>query len=194
MTEVSSTEKEKYTKQLKRRMECWREVIIPLNSILLWERSWYPSLLLGLSSTIFFLIWILEPAVLTLISISLLVAALFDYSVLYISPSFFSTNSWTGQKERKLDEICQNLSITILRLQSTWKSFLQARNKRPNLYYGSLTAILLLLAWIGNTINNLFLLYIIVTVLLLFPGLRHKHRAQSAIKSIYNQVLNRKAS
>ena len=40
-------------KQLKRRMECWREVILPLNSILLWERSWYPGLILGITTIIF---------------------------------------------------------------------------------------------------------------------------------------------
>lgn len=194
MTEISSAEKEKYTKHLKRQMDGWREMIIPINSILLWERSWHPGFLFGLSSIIFLSIWILEPAVLTLISISLLMGALIDYFVFTISPSFFSTNSWTGQKERKLDEICQNLSVTILGLQSTWKSLLQMRNNRPNFYYGSLITILLFISWIGNTINNLFLFYIIVTILLLSPGLKHEHRAQSVIKSIYNQILHRKTS
>ena len=47
-------------KQLKRRMECWREVILPLNSILLWERSWYPGLILGITTTIFLLVKMLK--------------------------------------------------------------------------------------------------------------------------------------
>lgn len=178
-------------KQLKRKMECWREVILPLNSILLWERSWYPGLIVGLTTTIFFMIWMMEPALLTLISMCLLVLALVDYLVPTVASVFCTANNWTGQKEKKLNEICQNLSSTILQLQSTWRSIVQTRNDRPNIYYGVTTISLVLFAWIGNTINNLFLFYIAVNAILLAPGLRHKGRAQSAIKFAYDYFTHR---
>lgn len=181
-------------KQLKRRMECWREIILPLNSILLWERSWYPGLILGFTNFLFLLIWFMEPALLTVISVCLLVVALVDYFVPILSSAFFSTNSWTGQKERKLEEICQNLSVAILQLQGLGKTMLNARNNRPNIYYGSTTLCLVLLAWLGSTINNLFLIYLAVNAILLAPGLRHKGRAQQAIKFIYNYLMHRKLS
>lgn len=160
-------------KQLKRRMECWREVILPLNSILLWERSWYPGLILGATSIIFFMIWMLEPAFLTVISVTLLVLALVDYLLPPLTSFLCSFNTWTGQKEKKLNEICQNLSATILYLQSLWRSILQTRNERPNVYYTAIITCLIACIWIGNTINNLLLFYIAVNAILLTPGLRH---------------------
>lgn len=164
-------------KQLKRSMECWREVILPLNSILLWEKSWYPGLIFGVTSTIFFLIWMLEPALLRIISVSLLVLALVDYLVPPLTGFLCAFNPWTGQKEKKLNEICQNLSATILQLQSLWRIMLNTRNDRPNVYYATIISCLVVCIWIGNTINNLLLLYLAVTVILLMPGFRHKVRS-----------------
>lgn len=74
----------------------------------------------------------LEPASLTIISIFLLLLALIDYLVPPMTSLLYPVNSWTGQKEKKLNEICQNLSITILHLQNLWKSMLQTRKDRPN--------------------------------------------------------------
>lgn len=78
------------------------------------------------------LIWMLEPAILTIISVSLLILALVDYLVPPVSSLLSPVNKWTGQKEKKLNEICQNLSIIILQLQSLWKLMLKTRNDRPN--------------------------------------------------------------
>lgn len=178
-------------KQLKRKMECWREVILPLNSILLWERSWYPGLIVGLTTTIFFVVWMMEPSLLTLISMCLLVLALVDYLVPTLASVFCTPNNWTGQKEKKLNEICQNLSSAILQLQTVWRSIVQMRNDRPNIYYGVTTISLVLFAWIGDTIDNLFLFYVAVNAILLAPGLRHKGRAQSALKFAYDYFTRR---
>ncbi|XP_076675767.1 ADP-ribosylation factor-like 6 interacting protein 1 [Andrena cerasifolii] len=177
MTDSTTVEREKHMKQLKRSMECWREVILPLNSILLWEKSWYPGLIFGVTSTIFFLIWMLEPALLRIISVSLLVLALVDYLVPPLTGFLCTFNPWTGQKEKKLNEICQNLSATILQLQSLWRIMLNTRNDRPNVYYATIISCLVVCIWIGNTINNLLLLYLAVTVILLMPGFRHKVRS-----------------
>ncbi|KAF3423343.1 hypothetical protein E2986_04536 [Frieseomelitta varia] len=179
MADNTAIEREKHMKQLKRRMECWREVILPLNSILLWERSWYPGLILGITTIIFFLIWILEPAILTILSVTLLVLALIDYLVPPVSSWLSPVNKWTGQKEKKLNEICQNLSVIILQLQNLWKLMLKIRNDRPNVYYLGIILCLVLCIWIGSTVNNLLLFYIAVNALLLTPGFRHKGRAMS---------------
>ncbi|XP_033337942.2 ADP-ribosylation factor-like 6 interacting protein 1 isoform X1 [Megalopta genalis] len=181
MTDSATIEREHHMKQLKRRMECWREVILPMNSILLWERSWYPGLIFGVTSTIFFLIWILEPAFLTIVSVTLLVLALVDYLVPPMTSLLCAANGWTGQKEKKLNEICQNLSGTILQFQDLWASVLETRNTRPSFYCSGIITCLLLCTWIGSTINNLFLFYIAVNAILLLPGFRHKGRVISAI-------------
>lgn len=194
MPDNTSSEKEKHMKQLKRKMECWREVVLPLNSILLWERPWYPALILGLTTTVFCMIWIVEPALLTLISLSLLVLALVDYFVPTIISIFCTADSWTGQKEKKLNEICHNLSEAILQLQSLWTSVVTMRNSRPNFYYGTIMIFLVLFAWLGNTINNLLLSYIAVNAILLTPGFKYKGRARSAVKYIHNYLTQEKLS
>ncbi|XP_046736603.1 ADP-ribosylation factor-like protein 6-interacting protein 1 [Diprion similis] len=194
MPDTPAVEKDKQMKQLKRCMECWREVILPLNSILLWEQSWHPGLILGLTTSIFLLMWFMEPAILTVISVGLLLMALGDYLGPILISTFCSTNSWTGQKERKLDEICQRLSNAITQLQSIWKTALWARTNHANMYYGVITAVLLGLALIGNTVNNLFLMYVIVNSLLLLPGLRHNGRMQQPIKLLCSYLTRPKLS
>lgn len=191
MTDTTELEKEKHTKLLKRKMECWREVILPLYSILLWEQSWYPGLIVGFTTTLFFLIWFLEPTLLTLISMALLILALVDYLVPTLTSAFCNPNNWTGQKEKKLNKICQNLAIAILQLQSLWRSLVQTRNDRPNIYYGVTTFCLILFAWIGNVINNLLLFYLAVNGILLAPGLKYEGRAQNAMKFAYNYLAHR---
>ncbi|CAK9826253.1 ADP-ribosylation factor-like protein 6-interacting protein 1 [Anthophora retusa] len=194
MSDNTSIETQKHMNQLKRRMECWREVILPLNSILLWERSWYPGLILTITTTIFFLIWMLEPAVLTIISISLLVLTSVDYFGPPLTSLLCPVDSWTGQKEDKLNRIIQNLSRIILQLQHLWKSMLQTRNDRPNVYYAGIVICLAVCTWIGSTIDNLFLLYIAVNAVLLMPGLKHKGRATSAISCVLNYLFYDKKS
>lgn len=163
-------------------------------------------------------IWILEPALLTMISVFLLIFALVDYLVPILTSVLCNAQNWTGQKEKKLIEICQNLSVTILQVQGAWTSVSKIRHDRPNIvseiisktmqsikkelffifvfvflpifigylidyyfhisknknlhvtfflfllssqYYSATILFLILFAWIGNTVNNLLLLYII---------------------------------
>lgn len=181
-------------KQLKRKMECWREIILPLNNILLWERSWHPGLIVGIVTVIFCTIWILEPTLLTMISMCLLVLALVDYLVPILTSVLCNAQSWTGQKEKKLIEICQNLSVTIVQIQNTWASMAKIRHDRPNVYYSVTIICLVLLAWIGDTVNNLLLLYVIVNAIFLTPGLRHKGRARWAVRYAYDHLIRRHLS
>ncbi|XP_063972810.1 ADP-ribosylation factor-like protein 6-interacting protein 1 [Diachasmimorpha longicaudata] len=189
---MPDSEKEKCMKQLKRRMEPWREAVLPINSVILWEKSWYPGLIFGAITTLFLFIWMLEPTFVTIISISLLLAALIDYLVPVLSSTFISSTAWTGHKEKKLEEICLNLSEVIIQVQNTWKYLLNARNNRPAVYYGSITLGLSLLAWLGNIVNNLLLMYLIVSISLLLPGLKHKGRVQRALQYVYKYLMHQK--
>ncbi|XP_043274274.1 ADP-ribosylation factor-like protein 6-interacting protein 1 [Venturia canescens] len=194
MPDNATTEKDKHMKQLKRRMECWREIVLHINSILLWEKSWYPGLILGLTTSIALFVWILEPAFLTIIALCLATCALIDYLVPIVAPKFVSSSAWNGQKERKFDEICQTLSAAILYMDKEWKFLLNARNNRPHTYYWTITICLLILAWIGNTVNNLLLIYLTVNCILLIPGLHHKCGGENAVMYVINNMMRRKMS
>ncbi|XP_020282753.1 ADP-ribosylation factor-like protein 6-interacting protein 1 [Pseudomyrmex gracilis] len=194
MTDDGTIDKEKHMKQLKRKMESWREIILPLYSILLWERSWYPGLIFGFVTMVFCTIWILEPPLLTMISMCLLIFALVDYLVPTLTSFLCNAQSWTGQKEKKLIEICQSLSDAILEIQRVWASLSRIRHNRPNLYYSAVIFCLILFAWIGNSINNLLLFYILVNSFLLTPGFRHTGFARWLVQYVYDHVTRRTLS
>ncbi|GLH00177.1 Acyl carrier protein, mitochondrial [Gryllus bimaculatus] len=128
---MASTEQEKRVKQLKRELEGWREVIIPVNSILLWEKNWYPGMLVGLTTTVFLFLWYLDPSVLTTVSVLGLITTLVDYLVPTLTASICHPDSWTGLKERKLEEICRNLIATQTQLMFYWALFYDMRQSRP---------------------------------------------------------------
>lgn len=68
-----------------------------------------------------------------MISVCLLIFALVDYLVPILISILCNAQSWTGQKEKKLIEVCQNLSTTILQIQSTWTCISKIRHDRPNI-------------------------------------------------------------
>lgn len=182
---MGSTDQEKRVKQLKRELEGWREVIIPLNSVLLWEKNWYPGMLVGLSTVVFFFLWYLDPSVLTTVSVLGLITTLVDYLVPTLTASICHPDSWTGIKERKLEEICRSLVSAQMQLLFYWALFYDMRQTRPRVYYTSVVSTLICLAWLGNLINNLLLTYLLFTTSLLIPGLKHHGMLQKYVKKFW---------
>ncbi|XP_066998049.2 ADP-ribosylation factor-like protein 6-interacting protein 1 isoform X2 [Anabrus simplex] len=147
-------------KEIKRDLEGWREVILPLHSVLLWERKWYPWMLISLTTCGFLLFWYLNPSVLTTISVIGIIITLVDYLVPTLTASLCRPDSWTGLKERKLEEISigivdimQNMSVLLSR-------FYDLRQSRPTMYFGAVVIFLAALAYLGHDINNLLLTYL----------------------------------
>lgn len=68
-----------------------------------------------------------------MISVCLLLLALVDYLVPILTSILCNAQSWTGQKEKKLNEICENVSISILQVQSMCTSIAKTRHDRPNI-------------------------------------------------------------
>jgi hypothetical protein len=183
---IMASEQDKRVKQLKRELEGWREVILPLNSVLLWEKSWYPGLLVGITTTFFLLFWYLGPSVLTTVSVIGLIATLVDYLVPTLTASVCHPENWTGIKERKLEEICRELANAQTQAAYKWAVFYDMRHSRPKMYYLTVVSSLLFLAWLGNMVNNLLLTYLTVTTAVLLPGMKHhglleKYFAQLAV-------------
>ncbi|CAG2064099.1 unnamed protein product, partial [Timema podura] len=148
---------DKRVKELKRELEGWREVILPLNSVLLWENNFYPGLLAGVTTAFFLLFWLLDPSLLTTVSVIGLVAALVDYLVPTLTASLCHP---------EMVEWSKSLAQTVLQ------------------YYLSVIVSLVFLAWLGNTVNNLLLTYLFVLVLLLLPGLKHHGILQKYVSQL----------
>ena len=109
---------EKKVKQVKRRLESWRECLVGLWSILLWEKPWFPPILITAITSVFmwaiflFIIsteniysfvnsrlhWHLDPSVLTTVSMIFLVVTLADYFGPKVTSMICSPEHWTAAK------------------------------------------------------------------------------------------------
>ncbi|KAK3930673.1 ADP-ribosylation factor-like protein 6-interacting protein 1 [Frankliniella fusca] len=164
-------------KKLKRRLELWREAVLPLYAVLIWEKPWHPGLLTGISTSFFLLFWYIDPSVLTTLAFMGLVVNALDYAI-YLFGSYArhpdQGDKWTGKDEKKLEEVCQSVVSTQVFILSSISKFFQMRNTRTKTYYAVTILSLTILAFVGNMINNLFLTYLVVTFILLLPGMKHQ--------------------
>lgn len=158
---------------LKRSLEGWREVLLPLNSLLMWERAYDPGILVGTTTLIFLMLWYFEPSVLTTLSILGIIVCVVDYLVPTLSVNFFNPDKWTGIKERKFEDICRGMVKTWDHFHNFHSFVNYFKETKPKIYFVVILALLVLIAWIGNLMDNLLLTYLIVCFSVLLPGLKH---------------------
>ncbi|KAF2352132.1 hypothetical protein FHG87_017112 [Trinorchestia longiramus] len=179
-------------KRLRRQLESWREVLVALYSLLVWDKPFYPAITASIVTTIFVLVWYLEPSVLTLLSIVGLIITLADFLVPQVVPLVLGGHSWTGAQERRYESIVCGLS-TVLTSCSCWSAALATlKATRPKLYFLTVTLTLLTTAWFGASFNNLWLTYCSVMLVLLVPGLYQRgvlHRHLSGLLSRVSALL-----
>ena len=116
------------------------------------------------------LFW-LSPSILTLLSIIGLVITLLDYLGPLLLEKIFSPTQWTGEKEKKLDNVCESVVNISLLVLSCCTSFCSLKTSSPMTHFGVTTTSLLLLAYIGSMVSGMFLSYILWMLTLMLPGL-----------------------
>jgi len=157
---------------LKQALGAWKEVILPLNTILQWEKQWHPLSIAAFTTILFMMLWLIQPSVLTTLSLLGLTLTVSDYLVPYMTATLLRNEPWTDIQEEEFDRICRSVVILLERTSLAIRSFYLMRSTRPKVYYGASIMSLLILAWLGNAIHNLFLTYIVVTGMLLMPGMQ----------------------
>ncbi|XP_045474604.1 ADP-ribosylation factor-like protein 6-interacting protein 1 isoform X2 [Harmonia axyridis] len=186
-----STKREIKLQEVKNKLENWKEIILPLYKILIWEKQWHPFAVAGVSTAIFLFIWLTDMSVLTTFSLLGLFATLCDYLVPIISTSFIKPDSWTPQKEALYDTICGEILIIKMKLELDCSMYCRMRESHPKMYFAVTTFALGILAWFGNLFNNLLIAHLFVTSILLLPGAErtkvytHMHEIQNKIFKEY---------
>jgi di/tricarboxylate transporter len=160
--------------RLKKDLEGYRELILPLNKVLEWEQNHYPAILVAAITFLFAIIWYLEPSVLTSFSLIGLTLCLVDFVVPTISGYLFASAEWTVIQERQFEAICVRLLNAKRHCSNTKTALQQLKNEKPKAYLLVMMGAFAVLAWIGSLIDNLLLTYLLVVFLALVPGLR-KH-------------------
>ncbi|XP_076309778.1 ADP-ribosylation factor-like protein 6-interacting protein 1 isoform X2 [Tachypleus tridentatus] len=177
-------------RNLKNKLDGWKQVLQPLYSLLIWEQTYYPAILTGIITVIFILLWYFEPSVLTTFSLLGIVICVADYAVPIMCSTFLDASKWTETQENKHDKICKAIIQTKQQTSELWSSFVQFRDTMPKLYFVSVLVILLVLAWIGNVVDSMLLTYFIVLAVVMLPGLKHQGIIQKLICQRVQQLKN----
>ncbi|XP_045785357.1 ADP-ribosylation factor-like protein 6-interacting protein 1 [Maniola jurtina] len=176
---------EQQVKKLKRLLEGWRMALLPLKSVFLWEQQWHPCAIFA-SVTIFFLtIWLMDLNTLASLAVVGLVLNFVDFIIPIVCNTVYGPTSWTGQKEKMFEDICRSIVMSYNKTLDQVKSFYSMRENSPSLYYIISISMLCILAWMASTINNVFLLYIFSTVVLLWPGIQQQGIFNTLTSLIY---------
>ncbi|KAJ8737674.1 hypothetical protein PYW08_000269 [Mythimna loreyi] len=169
-----SQNREQQVKKLKRFLEGWRLALLLLKSILLWEQQWCPCAIVGSVSFLYSLIWLLDLNALATFAVIGLFLNFVDFIVPVVCKSLYVPTAWTGQHEKTFEEVCKSIVTTYNKSLHNVRQFYSLRETSPCMYYILSISFLMTLAWVASFINNIFLMYILSTVLLLTPGVRHR--------------------
>uniref|UniRef100_A0A1A8DQ99 ADP-ribosylation factor-like 6 interacting protein 1 n=1 Tax=Nothobranchius kadleci TaxID=1051664 RepID=A0A1A8DQ99_NOTKA len=183
------------TAQLEEQLQGWGEVILAGDRVMRWEKPWFPGALMGAVTVVFLLVYYLDPSVLTGLSCTIMLLCLADYLVPTLAPRVFGSNKWTTEQQQRFHEICGNLVKTQRRVVGWWKRLCTLKEEKPKVYFASVISSLLAMAWIGQQVHNLFLTYLIVSFLLLLPGLNQHGvitKYTSMVKREINKMLKQK--
>jgi len=160
---------------LKECLRDWRQLVLRLHSVLVWEVSdACPLVLWTVVSLVFFLIWYLDVSVLTTLSVLGIIGSVLDYGLPILNHNFFDPSKWSASDETKLEKICGELCDNWKVITTSYSQWQRMKASNPKLYYAVVLSSLLGLSWIGNVVHNLLLTYLLVLFVVLFPGLKQR--------------------
>lgn len=188
---MSQVDQKRAFNKLKHDLEAWRELIVLTNSFLKWEKKFYPGVIFGVISLVFLILWYLDLSTLTLVSLIALCGAVFDYGYGILAHFLFHAENWTGSKENQFEEACNEICATKIKLCSWYTFLFTAKEKKSTMFLIVVSTVLLSLAWIGSVIDNLFLTYITVMFLAMYPGL-NRHGFIGTIKNQFGSLISSK--
>ncbi|CRK93165.1 CLUMA_CG006526, isoform A [Clunio marinus] len=177
-------DKKKVFNKVKHDLEVYRELLLILNNILKWEQNFFPGIIGGVLTLLFIILWWLDFSTLTLIALITIFVTVLDYGYPLISKFIFKAENWSGSQEKLYEQVIQDIVDVRLSICSAICSFFSSRSERSTFYLITVTAGSIALAWIGSTFNNLFLVYLTVLILAMYPGLK----AKGIIKLVLNHI------
>lgn len=173
---------------LQNRLQSNKQLVLKLHSILTWEQDYYPIVIAAATSFLFLIVYLLDRSVLTTLSFIGIAATILDYSLPLITKSFLSTNKWTDKDTQKFEKICLDLAKSYQYIRFAFDFMQDLKAKKPKVYYASMSSLFLTLAWIGGQFNNLFLTYLLVLLIVFYPGLEKKNVPQKIFESVASKL------
>lgn len=178
---------------LRKELEGYRELILPLNKVIEWEQNYYPAILVAVITLVFSIVWYLEPSVLTTFCLLGVVVCALDFAVPIITAQFLKSSEWTVVQERQFDAICTRLLNAKRHFNNIRRTLLILKRDKPKMYLLVMMGAFSLLAWLGSLIDNLLLTYLLVVGLALVPGLRKHGIMQKVVAQISDKISSLRA-
>ncbi|XP_077979854.1 ADP-ribosylation factor-like protein 6-interacting protein 1 [Glandiceps talaboti] len=166
-------QKDEEIERLEKSLHSWRYVLVQADKVLTWEKKPYPYILAAGVTIKFLIICLLQPSILTSIALTIMALCLVDYLVPAVSSKYLQTNEWTPDQERQFQHVCIELVNDKRCIQDVVNSAKKLRQEKPKHYFMVVMSVLSVVAFIGNAIPNLLLMYFLVLFLVLLPGLKH---------------------
>lgn len=173
--------------RVKHGLERWREVVVKADDLLAWDKDWYAAVVAGIVTAKFIFVWYWDPTLITLLAFSGLFLTLADYLGPRIINQVCGQDSWTGAKEKRYDQVCEDIVALLENVEVAFQYCREARGRKPIVHFLATIGALFTLAWVGNHVNNFFLAYLVSLGLSMLPGLHRKgllkkHCAQLTLK------------
>jgi len=156
---------------LKSDLTSWREFIVLASKLMKWEQPYYPFIVFAVISFKFLFIWYMDPSFVTGLSLFMLFMFLMDYAIPFLSPLIFPPAGWNSSKEKEFSSACKGLQDAKSALKNLSGYLKDLKYSNPWLYVAVFSVSLSTMAWLGNQMHNLMLLYFATLVLTSLPGL-----------------------
>ncbi|CAG9760598.1 unnamed protein product [Ceutorhynchus assimilis] len=155
-------------------MKPYRELILLLNRVLLWDKPWYSTAILAGSSMVFTMIWLWNPNVMSIVGFMGIIATLLDFFLIPLQSFLFKRQMWTEEKQKEYQSICTNVIFYKVNAEQFMTSYYKMRVTKPKMYFTITILVLSILTWLGGTVDNIFLTYMVITFFLMMPGIQRQ--------------------
>lgn len=123
--------------RLKHSLEKWRELILLVYSLLIWEQKFYPGVIAGLVTVFFLLFWYMNLTLVTSVALFGLSVTLFDYFYPKISRMFLKSENWNAVQENKFEQVVERLFQVKNKAKAFGQYVLNAKSEKSTLVSSS---------------------------------------------------------
>lgn len=117
--------------KLKHDLEPWRNIIVLMDAVLVWEKNFYPAIIFAGVSVLYLALWAMDLSIITLLALTGLMGVLFDALYPTVSRIVFNVEQWSGKHEAQFEHIVSQLCNIKLLIMS-WYEYLFANKERKS--------------------------------------------------------------
>lgn len=176
--------------EIKKDLNDWKFILLPLNNLLEWEHKFDPLIIISIISVVFGILMIWSPSVITTVALVGLIFLSVDFIAPLIIQNVFKGAEWTPTSESKYLRICERLTNFCNHVVNFKNKLIQMRKEKHSLYFLVVLFFLIFCIYVGQLVDNLLLSYLAVSIACLMPGARRHNlieKTMQLVKSLFKK-------